>query len=365
MEAKRTLRHQLEIIAIYLVCTAAFLTIALILRFKAFPPAVPPGQAFVVAFTEDEAARVLLTVHVDPDKPWYDTVSVDAKRTSTAVGSDRWLLVIQCPAVKSALNESLLYTEAVGSQPASAIPVTMHTGMGQKSYRLGCFKHSSTNGSIASVVLPGLETDQSISAIQTPPTVYLAQLPTLPLDVIQVFHGCPPPTPPGSSSPAGASSPSTPPTSSASGAPTVAASAAAVSPGCSSQTRWRTLPVVYYLPASMQTREVLKYVNLSGYQTESMFPVPQITAENGGTGQNAEEQYTWNGLSSLSPTLLVSNYAQAQSDNRYTFNAGVFFGLCGATGVALFEKLWGLRDLRRKRDEDQPQQGAAETPAPV
>jgi hypothetical protein len=110
----------------------------------------------------------------------------------------------------------------------------------------------------------------------------------------------------------------------------------------------------------MQTREVLKYVNLSGYQTESMFPVPEIKTDSGGTGQNAEEQYTWEGLSSLSPTLLVSNVAAAQADSRYTFNAGIFFGLCGATGVVLCDRVWNWYSERRnKRANKRKEEGGA------
>jgi hypothetical protein len=94
---------------------------------------------------------------------------------------------------------------------------------------------------------------------------------------------------------------------------------------------------VYQLPASVATAEILANVNLSGYRVDSMFPPGQF----GRSGQ-----ITWQGISGLSPSLLVTNLAAEHLSNLYTFFSGVLFGICGGAIVTLLVE---SVDASRKR----------------
>ena len=331
--------------AFYFVATAVFTGLGWAWHHAAFTPAAPAGQAYVVAFTQDKTAAVTLTAIVNPNDPWFDGISIQVKGPRRR--PERWLLIVQCPRPPaSSSNQGMLSSEANQPIPPST-RINVYSGAGKAGLRLGCFPASKTNASIARVTLPSLETDQAIQQTQTAPTVY-AELNT-PGDlteVLQVFPGCPAPTAspvtaPATTSPSGTGSATTSPGPASSTSPSPTAQAASVSASCYGQTQLSAAFSTYYLPTSVQTKEIMKFVNLSGYQTQSVFPVPVITNGKGGaTGQTADEIYTWNGLSSLSPSLQVANLAGEQAANNYTFYAGVSFGIAGASGVAFVEKAW-------------------------
>jgi hypothetical protein len=321
-------------IGFWLAAVAGCSTAAGLFHHAAFAPSLPAGQAYVVAFTQDASAKVFLRTQINPSKPWRDSLKIDARLYSG--GPAKWLLVIQCPTGKSGSKQNWLYSEAVQQQPISGAPVTYFTGTGPAKRQLGCFHHMTTDASITRVVLPGLETDSAIGALEQRPTaVYLARANRAqPMDVLQVFPNCPSPGEAGS-----APVPS----------PSVAASASAGTPtstgpstGCDSQAHWHVMSAAYYLPAGMQTQEVLRSVDLAGAQIESAFPAPEITTDHGGTGQNPDQKYTWDGLSSLLPSFVVTNIAGTQDASRYAFDDGIAFGLLGAALIALFDKLWDL-----------------------
>jgi len=90
----------------------------------------------------------------------------------------------------------------------------------------------------------------------------------------------------------------------------------------------------------VQTKETLINVNLTGYQVESIFPAPQITAGKGSPGRGVAEDYTWSGLSSLSPSLIVSNLAGQQAVNRYIFVAGILLGIAGGAAASFLQEVW-------------------------
>ena len=329
------------IIVFYISITVASGLIGAHLHHLAFGSAQVPGQAYVVAFTQDANASVRLTAQVYPNRPWYDHVDVWARRNVNGryTGDEKFLLVIECPSQQASGTQSQLYSDAAQSQLFPSVPVTVYPGVDDKSMQLGCFKPWTQYVGIANVVLPGLETDQAIETLAQNLTVYETvshkgrhHRPGVPANVIQVFKGCPAPA-----AALATSSPAPLPSASAS---VTAPSQAAPSAGCDSQVAWNLMAGQYYLPMAMQTTEVLKYVNLDGFSPPSVFPVPQITSDSGGTGQNAEQQYTWSSLSSLLPSFVVTNLTQAATDARYEVDDGVAWGLFGAAAFLTVDKSW-------------------------
>jgi hypothetical protein len=90
----------------------------------------------------------------------------------------------------------------------------------------------------------------------------------------------------------------------------------------------------------VQTKETLTNVNLTGYQVESIFPAPQIAPGRGSPGQGVAENYTWTGLSSLSPSLIVSNLAGQQQVSHYSFLAGILLGIAGGAAASFLQEIW-------------------------
>jgi hypothetical protein len=306
---------------------------------------------------------------VSPDSPWRDKLTVYVK--GAPVKRDRWLLVIECPpGSASPSHPGTLLSEPTTQTAVPASTVTAYLGAGpSRTVKLGCFARTRSNSlnqsntpeyaSIGSVTLPALETDQAIAGAATTPTLYEDQQgPAGPVHLVQVFPGatCPSPAPTvTTSATAPAASPSAPADSSPSpqaGLAPPANPAAAPSPGipgCFDQAPAGARFSAYYLPSSMQTKETLSNVNLTGYQIESIFPAPQITAGKGSPGRGAVEDYTWSGLSSLSPSLIVSNLAGQQTVSRYTFLAGVLLGIAGGAMVTFLERIWPRHIFRKRK----------------
>jgi hypothetical protein len=90
----------------------------------------------------------------------------------------------------------------------------------------------------------------------------------------------------------------------------------------------------------VQTKETLTNVNLPGYQVESIFPAPQIAPGKGSPGQGVAENYTWTGLSSLSPSLIVANLAGQQEVSHYSFLAGILLGIAGGAAASFLQEVW-------------------------
>jgi hypothetical protein len=350
-----------------------------VLQAKAFTPSAPASQAFVIAFVQDRAAIVTLTANVNPNEPWKDQLVIQLKG---APGKrELWLLVVECPGQTSFPQSSKLYSEAVQQMPAPYMTVTAHFGVGLSgSFKLGCFLPPATASksqsqfappgyaTIASVTLPALETDQNMKAAQATSVLYAEQN-TLagPANLVQVFPGavCPAfsspaaraTTSPVTSSPSPGSSASESPQPGSPSAENVAPSTESGSPGCYIGAPVETKFSEYYIPTFLQAREVLKDVNLSGYQVESIFPAPQVKGENGRPGQTAGEAFTWSGASSLSPSLIVTNVKGAQAASHDTFFAGIFLGIAAGILAPLLERVWAV--LFRK--EDAKEEGGANT----
>ncbi len=370
--------HEHGLTFIFAIGIALCLGFGYTLEHKAFTPASPPGQAFAVVFVQDPAAAVSLTATVNPDSPWRDKLTVHVKGAPKKRG--RWLLVIECPpGSANSSHPGTLVSEPVVQTSIPASAVTVYSGTGPTStVKLGCFIRVRSNslsqsntpgyGSIGSVTLPALETDQTLEGAVATPTLYEdREAPAGPIRLIQVFPGatCPSSAPavtqptatPANSPAAAASSPSPQPSSTSAANPTSSPSPGI--PDCFSQEQTGATFSTYYLPSSVQTRETLTNVNLTGYQVESIFPDPQITPDKGSPGQGVVEDYTWSGLSSLSPSLIVSNLAGQQAVSRYTFLAGILLGIAGGAAASFLQEIWP----KSSRTEENGPAASEETPA--
>jgi len=349
--------HGLKIV--YGIAVAACLAVGWILQHKAFTPASPAAQAFAIAFVQDQKAVVSLTAGVNPNYPWSDSLKIHVM--GVPIQKSRWLLIVECPSRSAnSRHPGLLLSEPAAQTTVSATPVTVYSGTTpSRNVKLGCFirtrsnsiNNSNTPGyaSIGGVTLPSLETDQAMQTLSSAPTLYEDQSTSAsPIHLVQVFPGAvcpnpvlatarPTPTPSTTSSAANAS-PSTPPSSTSAGSTTPAPSAGI--PGCFGQAPQATEFAKYYVPASLQTKEVLTDVNLRGYQVESIFPAPQITNYKGSLGQGADEKYSWSSISSLSPSLIVSNLSGEQTISRYTFLAGILLGIAGGAAASFLKEIW-------------------------
>jgi len=320
----------------------------------AFQPPGAPGQAFVTVFTKEKAANVSLKAIIHPSTPWKDwlTVHVDGPHGQR----ESWLLVVQCPAAPPAPVHTVgLYPET-GPQ-LSAAPSTViassHTGKFWRGY-LRCFSApsksqtalqaalSSSNGvpGFANATLPALETDPAMAAAQQAPQLYAEEDISghRIADLVEVFPTCSQASPSATATTSpvgngGQPSPAGPLTIQATSSPSPGISS------CYSPESTGTTPDVYRLPASAVTTEVLDNVNLSGYRIDSMFPPGQF---------GRSDQITWQGISSLSPSLLVTNLTAEHNLNRYTFFAGILFGVCGGAIVTLLvESVDAWRETRK------------------
>jgi hypothetical protein len=360
VEAMKRFIHDHGLIFIFAIGIAVCLVVGSTWEHRAFTPASPPGQAFAVVFVQDPAAAVSLTAIVNPNSPWRDKLTVHVKGASKKL--DRWLLVIECPP-GSANSPYLgkLVSEPVTQTSVAAPGVTVFSGAGKtRSVKLGCFirvqsnsfNQSNTPGyaSIGSVTLPALETDQALQGALTNPTLYEERgISAGSIRLFQVFPGatCPssastitqPTTVPANSpSAATTSGPSPQPSSTAAATPT--SSPGPGVPGCFGEGQTDATFSKYYLPSSVQTKETLTNVNLTGYQVESIFPAPQITPYKGSPGQGVAEDYIWTGLSSLSPSLIVSNLAGQQAVSHYSFLAGILLGIAGGAAASFLQEVW-------------------------
>lgn len=350
--------HGLKII--YGVGAAACLLLGWFFQHIAFTPASPPGAAYAVAFVQDpKTTAVVLTAMVDPNEPWRDSLRL--RLNGATAGRDHWLLIVECPSrsAKPAHPATLVSTPAL--QPGQIATVNVMSGVGEpgRPFSLGCFARTRSNsitssntpgyGSIASVTLPTLETDAAIEGSSVAPTLYeYKKSSSGPVSLVQAFpQTCASSAPtaatasPGSSaSPSATASPAGADYIPRSAAPTASASPSQQTPKCGAGLPAGQPAARFALPASMQTEEVLTDVNLQGYQVESLFPAPLITNLPGAPGQPAEEQYTWSSISSLSPSLIVSNLAGAATVSRYSFIAGILLGIAGAAIAAFLKEIW-------------------------
>ena len=349
------------------------------LEHKAFTPASPPGQAFVVVFVQDPAAALSLTATVNPNSPWHDKLTVHVKGAPKKLS--HWLLVIECPpGSANSPHPGTLVSEPVAQTSAPAPTVAVYSGAGpSRTLKLGCFarirsnslNQSNTPGyaSIGSVTLPALETDQALQGAVTAPTLYEDRGTSAgPIRLFQVFPGATcsssapavsQPTATSANSPSAAVASSLSPQPSSTSAANPTSPPAPGIPGCFGQAQTGATFNKYYLPSSLQTKETLKNVNLAGYQVESIFPAPQITPDKGGPGQGVAEDYTWNGLSSLSPSLIVSNLAGQQAVSHYTFYAGILLGIAGGAVASFLQEIWP----KRNRAEENGPAASEEIPA--
>src|SRR5215472_1629750 len=99
--------------------------------------------------------------------------------------------------------------------------------------------------------------------------------------------------------------------------------------GCYKPVLGHTNPVIYHIPASVETTETLENANLSGDRVDSMFPPGQI---------KSNDQIYWQGISGLSPSLNATNLAAEARNSEYTFVAGILYGL-GLSLVFAFVQL--------------------------
>jgi hypothetical protein len=360
VEAMRRFIHDHGLIFIFAIGIAVCVGFGSTLEHRAFTPPSPPGQASAVVFVQDPAAVLTLTATVNPGSPWSDKLTVHVKGAPKKLG--RWLLIIECPPRSAnSPHPARLVSEPVTQTSVPASAVTVYSGAGRsRTVKLGCFirvgsnslNQSNTPGyaSIGSVTLPALETDQTLQGALTAPTLYEdRETAAGPVRLIEVFPGatCPSPvpavnqptaTPAISPSGVAASGPSPQPTSASAANPTSSPNPGI--PGCFGQAQTDAAFSEYYLPSSVQTKETLTNVNLTGYQVESIFPAPQITPDKGSPGQGVAEDYIWTGLSSLSPSLIVSNLAGQQEVSHYTFLAGILLGIAGGAAASFLQEVW-------------------------
>lgn len=316
----RGLGEQIGLIAIYGLASVTSLILGLIYHHKGFEVQPPPGQIYVMAFTQQPDAAVSLLSNIYPRHPWLDRVKVDA--TVSPGRQVPWLLVVQCPhAPRTAAHAAELYSQTGGQMPGSPEPVAVYAHTGPFTEDLSCFakptgSSPSQGHSIANVSLPALETDAAIAASPLPPTVYTERSKTTgKLAVMQVFPDlvCPSPS---------------------IARPAVPAHPAGQPTACRSQTGAHILLTGYHTPVGVQTTEVLSGVTFSNFQLESVFPVPQREPIGG------SETFTWTQSSSVDPTLQVADTGQQHEQSQDTFYAGVFFGIFGAAVVAFVERVW-------------------------
>ena len=360
VEAMKRFIHDHGLIFIFAIGIAVCLVVGSTWEHRAFTPASPPGQAFAAVFVQDPAAAVTLTATVNPDTPWRDKLTVHVKGAPKKL--DRWLLVIECPpGSANSPHPGKLVSEPVAQTSVPAPGVTVFSGAGKpRTVKLGCFIRVQSNsfnqtnmpgyGSIGSVTLPALETDQTLQGALTAPTLYEERgISAGSTRLYQVFPGatCPSSAPTvsqsttattGSPSAGAASGPSPQPSSTAAAAP--ASSPNPGIPGCFGEGQTDATFSKYYLPSSVQTKETLTNVNLTGYQVESIFPAPQIAPGKGSPGQGVAENYTWTGLSSLSPSLIVANLAGQQEVSHYSFLAGILLGIAGGAAASFLQEVW-------------------------
>jgi hypothetical protein len=337
-------------------------SLGLFLATKSFRQPGAPGQAFVTVFTKERTASVSLKAVIRPFHPWQDWLTV---RINGVHGvQERWLLVVQCPAAPAAPAHTVaLYPEAGSSLPGASVAVTVspHVGKSWGGYLI-CFRgqarRNSSNGAsgFAYATLPALEIDPAMAAAQEPPQLYAERDNSSHRikELFEVFPECQAvsptaatisPAPTGMTSqrpvvgtPGGLPPTASPPTVSTTSSPNPEAS------GCSSPQSLGATPDVYQLPASVVATEILHDVNLSGYRIDSMFP-PGHFGESG--------QITWQGISSLSPSLLATNVTAEHRLGLYTFLSGVVFGICGGAVIALLvEGFDASRERRKKKEEE-------------
>ena len=365
-------------VKLWLLAVTVVITFLLGLYFEhiAFHPPGAPGQAFVTVFTKDRA-NVSLKAIIHPSSPWKDwlTVRVDGGHGK----QESWLLVVQCPAVPAApVHTVKLYPQA-GPQLSAAPSMVMasaHTGKLWRGY-LRCFSApgssqtslqaqlSSSNGApgFANATLPALETDPAMAAAQEAPQLYAERDDSghRIADLVEVFPTCSQASPSATAtiSPAPAATASQQPSANTGGrpsptAPPTAQVTSSPNPGfssCYSPESAGTTPEVYRLPASAVTTEVLDNVNLSGYRIDSMFPPGQF---------GRSDQITWQGISSLSPSLLVTNLTAEHNLNRYTFFSGILFGIFGGALVTLLvESVDAWREARKREEAAVAGQGGS------
>ncbi len=322
----------------------------------AFEPSGMPGQAFVTVFTKERTASVSLQAVIHPSSPWQDWLTVHVNGAHGM--QERWLLVVQCPTVPAASAYTVGLHPEAGTQPSTTfatVTVSPHVGKSWAGY-LRCFpaRHQGSSSvalGFADATLPALETDPFMAAAQETPQLYVERDSSSHLikDLVEVFPACPAASPTATTvSPAPTGTASQRPIVSARGrppasSPPTVSTTSSPNPGnssCYSPQVVGTTPDVYQLPASVATTEILENVNLSGYRIDSMFPPGQF---------GNRDQITWQGISSLSPSLLVTNVAAEHQLNKYIFISGVLFGICGGAFVTLLVESFDVwRESRRK-----------------
>lgn len=340
-----------------------------------FHPPAPPGQVFAAVFVLDPAAHVSLSAQIYPDAPWSDSLSLTV--TDVPPRQSGWILVIQCPANRPyntpAVPLSSYSTVLTLAQSASTL-VGIYEGTGStKSVNLDCVAAPGTTAgtsqsspSLANVSVPALQLDQAMTADQTIPALYAAELPGGAVSqLVQVFPGVacpsvtqtssgsgsatapatPTPTSTGSDSAAASVSPSAAASPQASGASAAAApspsqqSAAPANPTCLGLASTSTNLIQYGIPGTETITETLNQVYPQGYQI-SMFPV----------GNTIGDRIIWNSAqSALDPDFNATHTAAESDANRDEFISGILFGILGGTAVASAEHVFeGLRDRKGK-----------------
>jgi hypothetical protein len=72
------------------------------------------------------------------------------------------------------------------------------------------------------------------------------------------------------------------------------------------------------------------------------------------------DQITWQGISSLSPSLLTTNVTAEHRLGVYTFLSGVVFGIGGGAIITLLvEGFDASRERRKKKEEEEKEKGSA------
>jgi hypothetical protein len=273
------------------------------------PSQLSSGQIFVNVYVTTVPANVSLTAYSYLN-PQQDTVSVSV--TGPKAAKDPWILVVQCPPGVRPTSATPLYSEsAAGKQVLGYVIVSNHN---KKTFSgpLGCFKKSSAPktfpGQNIDVTLPVLDQNPSAQASPTETPLFVERRTSGQRQIEDLVEVLQPPDSvcpnPGSTS-GPQSSPATPSPSSGI---------------CYSQVAAGTRRTKYLFPSSVTTAETLENVDLSAYNTPSMFPPGQITSDG---------KVKWLGLGPLSPSLSATSQASARKSSIDNFAAGLVLGLCG------------------------------------
>ena len=343
---------------------------AYFLQQVAFPAAGSSAeQISATVYVEKLPAQVNLQSTFTPGSPRND-VSFTVNVTGPNNAPDPWLLVVQCeaPTGKPWPWAIPLYSESGTAdapdlpQPVGSVILNRGPTSRHSHFNFTCLTGLTGQDQTAATVVRDRDLNLSLPVLQQNPDAQSA-LAGAPLYIervagkdqrvveVQGVPGAPCPastarsssaSPPGGSS---SSSSGTPPSSPTATSPPSLSATTSVTPSpsagaCYTQISPGATFVKYSLPAptTVATSEILNNVNLSDERIDSMYPQGIIT----------NNQVTWNGAESLSPSLSATNLRSAESVQEDGFLAGLLYGIAAALAIPFFLEFYKAWQDERK-----------------